>query len=530
VSFKYDADGNTTERVDAKIFGEPYTGATLYEYDKLNRPTLETTPTGKSTTYEYDYDGNLTGLKNTGGTVSYSYGPDDVLGTLIEPGNSSHPFKFGYETGDDNPESTSYPNGILQCTKTDAGGRLISFKVFKPTSEQTCASSITPSATLEDYSLSYTIELEGKSTDTPQLQALKNLKAETTTTYTYSTLDRLEKAVTKPTAGGSATLTSEYEYDKAGNLLVNHTFSPTTTYSNNHDKYNGANEICAIATSAPTACASPTEPGIAGDPTYDADGDMTSDGSSSPAKFSYTERDQLASITPHGGSATQIVTHGTGQEDLAAIGTEEVIQNVLGVASTGTGESASYYTRTNNGQLLAKRKPGEKPTETQYYLDDPFGSVAMLTSSTGTQTAPASGTYQYDPYGNPIGTAPSTFGYRSGEFLPDGLIHYGARYYDPANGSWTQQDPLNQVEDLTQADRFLFAADDPINRVDLTGRSAAGDYGRACVEGVVTTLPGNTDAPGAAAAVGCAGGIVVQGGVEIAEELGVTETEEEVGL
>jgi hypothetical protein len=114
-----------------------------------------------------------------------------------------------------------------------------------------------------------------------------------------------------------------------------------------------------------------SEPGIAGEPTYGADGDTTSDGSAAPAKFAYTARDQLSSITPHGGTATAIVSHGTGQEDLAAIGSEENIQNVLGVASTGTGTSATYYTRTNNGQLLAKRKPGEKPTETQYYLLDP---------------------------------------------------------------------------------------------------------------------------------------------------------------
>jgi RHS repeat-associated protein len=196
---------------------------------------------------------------------------------------------------------------------------------------------------------------------------------------------------------------------------------------------------------------------------------MTSDGSASPAKFSYTERDQLAGITPHGGSETKIVSHGTGQEDLAAIGTEEVIQNVLGVASTGSGESASYYTRGSEGLLLAKRKPGEHASETQYYLLDPFGSPAMLTSATGTQTAPASGTYQYDSYGSSIGAGPSTFGYRSGQILPEGLIHYGARYYNPAGGQWIQQDPINQAEGLTQADRFAFVGDDPINNLDPNG-------------------------------------------------------------
>jgi RHS repeat-associated protein len=475
VTFKYDADGNTVERVDAKSFGEPYTGAALYEYDKLNRPILETTPTGKSIRYGYDYDGNLTSLEDKGGTVSYSYGPDDVLTGLTEPENSSHPFKFGYEKGDDNRESTSYPNGLLQCTKTDPAGRLTKFMVFKPSAEQSCASSVTPSSTLEDYELEYTFKEEVEpgvfvTIDTPDLQTLKNLKAGNATAYTYETLDRLLKAVTK--AGTeSATLTSEYEYDKAGNMKLNHTFSPSTTYSNEHMLYNAANEICAIATSAPSACPSePTEEGIAGKPTYDKDGDMTSDGAlGGAAKFAYTVRDQLSSITPNGESAKQIVSHGTGEDDLAAIGSEEVITDILGVSVTGSGESAKYYTRGSEGALLAKRTAKGKPSETEYIALEPFGSVSMLTNSSGTQTAPSSGSYQYDPYGSPVGTTPTTFGYHAAQLLPDGLAHFGARDYDPAVGSWTQQDPVNQIASLAQADRFTYASDSPIDAVDPSG-------------------------------------------------------------
>ena len=478
VTFKYDADGNTIERVDAKSFGEPYTGVTSYEYDKLNRPTLETTPTAKSTTYGYDYDGNLTSLKDAGGTVSYSYGSDDLLTSLTEPENSAHPFKFGYETGVDNRESTTFPNGLLQCEQYDRLGRLKSFSVFKPTAEQNCASTITPSATLEDYTTTYAIEEEVENeegeketvmVDTPELQALSNVKASSATRYTYDTLDRLLKAVTKPGAE-AATLTSEYEYDPAGNMLLNHTFSPSTTYTNEHMKYNAANEICAIATSAPTCPATKPEPGIAGEPTYDEDGDMTSDGLLSGAnKFAYTIRDQLSGITPHGESAKQVVSHGTGQEDLAAIGSEEVIQNVLGVAVTGSGESAKYYTRDSDGGLLAKRTAKGKPNETEYFVPDPFGSVAMLTSSTGAQTAPSSGTYQYDPYGAPVGAASPTFGFEAGQTLPGGLAHFGARYYDATLGTWTQQDPLNQFADLAQADRYTYTGGDPVNFADPDG-------------------------------------------------------------
>lgn len=482
VSFKFDADGNTTERVDAKGFGEPYTGVTLYEYDKLNRPTLETTPTAKSSRYAYDYDGNLTSLEDAGGTVAYAYGSDDLLTSLTEPENSSKPFKFGYETGVDNRESTTYPNGLLQCTQTDPGGRLTKLLVFKPTGEQNCKSTISPSSTLEFYGLSYSLKFEEEgheeAIDTPDVQALFNFKAETTTTYSYDTLDRLLAAVV--TNSGGTPLTSEYEYDKAGNMLLNHTFSPSTTYTNEHMKYNEANEICAIATTTPTACASPSEPGIAGQPTYDADGQMTSDGLLSGAnKFAYTARDQLSSVTPHGEGAKQVVSHGTGQADLAALGSEEVIQNVLGVGVTGSGESAKYYTRDSEGTLLAKRTAKGKPSETEYFTLDPFGSVAMLTSSVGAQIAPASGSYQYDPYGKSLGAVPASFSFQSGRLLPGGLVHFGARYYDPTIGSWTQQDSAGE------GNLFSFVSGDPVNQSDPSGEMGMAGSQKPAAESTV---------------------------------------------
>ena len=473
VSFEFDANGNVVKRTDAGGFGEPYTGITTYEYDHLNRPTLETTPTGKSITYGYDYDGNLTSLKDGGGTVSYTYGPDDLLASVTDPSNSSHPYKFGYATEDDERQSIKYPNGMWACFKDDASGRPTSLRVFVASGSENCSSTISTSAELEDYSLDYAFEEEIEneeghkeviSVDTPELQKLTNNKAGTKIVYSYDLLDRLLGAVTEPILGGTPSLTSEYEYDKAGNMLLNHTFSPATTYTNEHMLYNSADEICAIATTTPSTCASPSEPGIAGEPTYDADGEMTSDGLLGGAsKFSYTVRDQLASITPHGESAKQVVSHGTGQEDLAAIGSEEVITNVLGVGVTGSGESAKYYTRGSEGLLLAKRTAKGTPSETEYFALNTFGSVAMLTGSTGTQTAPASGSYQYDPYGVSIGTAPGQFGYDSGQGAPGGLEHFGARYYDASIGGWTQADPASA------SPQFNYADDDPINESDPDG-------------------------------------------------------------
>jgi hypothetical protein len=309
----------------------------------------------------------------SGGKYRRPYGPDDLLASVTDPSNSSHPYKFGYATEDDERQSIKYPNGMWACFKDDASGRLTSLRVFVASGSENCSSTIATSAELEDYSLDYAFEEEVEneeghkevvSVDTPDLQKLTNNKAGSKTLYGYDLLDRLLGAVTEPVAGGSASLTSEYEYDKAGNMRLDHTFSPATTYSNEHMLYNNVNEICKIATTTPTSCPSPEpEPGIAGEPTHDKDGDMTSDGRLSGAnKFSYTVRDQLAGVTPYGETAKQVVSHGTGQEDLAAIGAEEVITNVLGVGVTGSGEKREVL-HPRKRRTTTREAHGERDAE-----------------------------------------------------------------------------------------------------------------------------------------------------------------------
>jgi len=99
----------------------------------------------------------------------------------------------------------------------------------------------------------------------------------------------------------------------------------------------------------------------------------------------------------------------------------------------------------------------------------------------------------YDPYGNQAtltASAPNYFAFQSGNTNPSGLIRYGKRYTNPTDQRWTQQDPLNQIADLTQADRYSFDGGDPINLTDQTGcRSLASAYA-LCVKRCVTVQYG----------------------------------------
>ena len=97
-----------------------------------------------------------------------------------------------------------------------------------------------------------------------------------------------------------------------------------------------------------------------------------------------------------------------------------------------------------------------------------------LTDANGNETS----SYSYDPFGIRVagaGGAEAMFQFASGYRMPNGLYHFGQRYYDPVIGRFTQQDPLDQVADLRQANRYIYAGDDPVNLVDPSGAGILDD-------------------------------------------------------
>ncbi|MEM9067633.1 MAG: RHS repeat-associated core domain-containing protein [Myxococcota bacterium] len=77
----------------------------------------------------------------------------------------------------------------------------------------------------------------------------------------------------------------------------------------------------------------------------------------------------------------------------------------------------------------------------------------------------------YDPFGQVLrDTNPGfqPFGYAGGLYDPDtGLVHFGARDYDPQVGQWTAKDPILFAGGDTNL--YAYVANDPINYVDPPG-------------------------------------------------------------
>ena len=103
-----------------------------------------------------------------------------------------------------------------------------------------------------------------------------------------------------------------------------------------------------------------------------------------------------------------------------------------------------------------------------------LGSVLGLINTAGGVAV----TYTYDPYGNTTSTgghntalaASNPFRYARGYLdTATGLYNYGARYYQPTLGRWTQQDTLNIIGDPANGNRYTYAGEDPSNNIDPTG-------------------------------------------------------------
>jgi RHS repeat-associated protein len=177
---------------------------------------------------------------------------------------------------------------------------------------------------------------------------------------------------------------------------------------------------------------------------------------------------------------------------------------------TSSGTQAASYVYNPDGSLLSQTNgtattlylPGEQITDNNgtitgiRYYNLPGGITAVRTGSGnaygfeipadqhGTSTlyldySAQNPTWrQFDPYGNPRGTAATWPDNRT--FLGDvtdptaALTNIGARWYDPATGTFTSPDPLLHATSPLQLNGYTYAEDNPVTNSDPTGLSTAG--------------------------------------------------------
>jgi RHS repeat-associated protein len=426
VDYTYDRDGNLTQLTDSS-------GISTMTYDRFGRITGKTAPNAAAITYTYDRNGNLATLTDAGGTVSYGYNAVNLVTSIKEPGAASA-VTMSYD--DNNRRSFMYLPTTPRITvemKYDKSGRQTSI----------VATNDSTKAKLTSFTYDYT--KSGK--DTALRQSVTDLSG--TTSYSYDKLNRLTKA------SGPGSFARSYDYDENFNRTSKTENGDDTKYS-----YNDAHQLTK-----------------AGSTTYSYDDNGNTTGSSAGWAYAYNSvNNQTTSITAPGGAPLAPLTYGgADQTERRTAGNTSYGTSVLGVSSataqpgpaTAVGSNSvnpapgttDHYTRDNSGSLIGLRANGVR----YYYLVDGLGSVVGLVNGSATKV----NSYSYDPYGVQLSASQQVanpWRYASGYYDGStGLTKFGARYYDPGLGRFTQRDPSGQ--DLP----YAYAGCNPTNNTDPTG-------------------------------------------------------------
>lgn len=466
VKFERDPDGNIIKREDS-------TGTTKYTVDPLDRITKEELPGGLSNAYEWDPASNVIAFTDSGGTTKYKINGLNETESMTEPGESESTL-FGHNN-DHGLTKITYPSGATENFKLDA-------VTGRP--ESITAEGVT-GTTVPNLSYVY----KQGSNDTALVQSVTESTGNTSA-FEYDPLERVISAVSSGTGPNQSRYV--FSLDGAGNR-TQQTVNPTGSSGGATTYYslNAGNELLCRQTVAPPCNISSELSGYSYDPSGDETA-ITPEGEASGSTLGYDAADQMSTLTPTGSGALSLGYQGSGQGDLVAVGSATTLQNSeLGITREVGASGTSYYARTPDGLLIDERTP------TGHYnpLYDAQGDIIALVNSTGKVER----TFHYGPYGENVKsegtqTIPDPFLYKGGYHMPggnaglgnvpNGLYHFGERYYDPTTGRWTQQDPEDQLGSVTEADRFQFTGDDPINVSDSSGESGDGCGGGGYCGGV----------------------------------------------
>jgi RHS repeat-associated protein len=461
VSFTYTATGKRESMTDAS-------GTTTYTYDNMDRLKTKATPPG-TLTYTYDTAGNVASMNSSnanGVSVAYTYDSLNRLATVVDNrlpvGQNTTTYSYDPAS---NLATVTYPNGLSSTFGYDTLNRMTDLNGYHyqlgATGNRQYATE--PGGRRVDWTYdgiyrltNETISLDPRGKNGAvgyTLDAVGNRLSETsslpgipTTSFTYDVNDRIQ---------------STEQYDPNGNTTI----SGSRTFA-----YDFENRLKTMAVNNGPVTVTLQ---------YDGDGN------------------RVAKTV--GGTTSRYLV-----DDLNPTGYAQVVEEIVGAAA----QRAYTYglQRIYQNQLIGSTWT---PTFYGYDGDDGGGTVRLLTDSTGTVTD----TYDYDAWGNAVnttGSTPNAYLYRGEQYDSDLRLYYlRDRYFNPLTGRFLTRDPADgQATVPNTFHKYLYAAADPTNRIDPSGRANVLSY-TSIMSWSVPATTALAVAEGAVTA--CLGGYVVTG-------------------
>jgi RHS repeat-associated protein len=464
VSNNYDDNGNQINSTSA-------TGTITNTYDPDNRLLSTVNSAGGGTvSYGYDLAGNETSTTDTSGTVTYTYDQANVLWAMTYPhgsGTETDRYKIddhgrrtdAYVAAGGNGSSTT--NATNTAPATFAGHTKTTYTASTGHVSEIVAYTGQDATKVFDTTYDYTGPVTGSQTD--QIQKTTDTLSGKVTTYSYNTDGRLTGATQ---SGGSSDWNWSYTYDKDGNRLTADQSGAYTSAFNL--TYNNANQITSTGYS------------------YDGDGNLTA---APDATYTYNGAEQMTrsvvnglttNYTYAGASEDQLLTDDSSDGNYTFTYGKQSSEGVPVIDTLTSSEDGTGRVLSDGSTGQALDLSASDGTTGAYVYDGENNQIAVI-ADTGVAVYKAT----YDPYGtggnssitdydfyteNPYGFVAGT---TTTNADPGSLTKFGARWYLANQGSWTQMDTLDSPLDPSDADRYAYADDDPVNSQDPSGLLSA---------------------------------------------------------